>query len=134
MASTPITIRVIDEIRKKLELVPFGTANPNQQINKALDRYLILIEGEKTEIRKLFETDLNQLSKICEKEKFIPAETVKEKLLTICDANKDLLSSGLWEKINGLKQVQIFALVEIIEELIFRNRKSANVSSTGIIR
>lgn len=123
MASTTITVRIIDEIRKKLELVPYGTANPNQQINKALDRYLLLIETEKAEIRKLFETDLDQISKVCENEKFIPADSIKDQLLTVIDANKDLLSSGLWEKINGLKEVQIFALVELIEELNFKKRK-----------
>lgn len=112
MGSVEIKLRLVDSLRQKLELPPYGTANANAQINKSLDRYLLIMAEEKQNIKEYFtEQELEILSAICEKERFIPAESCEDRLFELVE------KSGVPElkaKLKELDLIALFALIEII--------------------
>ena len=123
-----ISIELNKELCEKLYIAPWAR-KPEEAVNKIAERYFYFISDEKKKIQQIFsEDELFFICIVCKQEDWSQAEKLYDGVLQVVDSFDDefyelssLSKTQLKDKLQSLSILQMFALIDYIEEYWYQH-------------
>ena len=123
-----ISIELNKELCKKLYIAPWARKT-EEAVNKIAERYFYFISDEKKKIQQIFsEDELFFMCIVCKQEDWSQAEKLYDEVLQVVDSFDDefyelssLSKTQLKDKLQSLSILQMFALIDYIEEYWYQH-------------
>ena len=131
-----IAIELNKELCEKLYIAPWAR-KPEEAINTIVERYFYFISDEKKKIQQIFTDDeLFFMCIICKAEDWSQAEKLYDGVLQVVDSFEDdyyelssLSKTQLKDKLQSLSILQMFALIDYIEEYWYQHDDLKNIEA-----
>ena len=123
-----ISIDLSKDLCEKLYIAPWAR-KPEEAVNKIAERYFYFISDEKKKIQQIFsEDELFFMCIVCKQEDWSQAEKLYDEVLQVVDSFDDefyelssLSKIQLKDKLQSLSILQMFALIDYIEEYWYQH-------------